>query len=49
MVASVQVPVEAEVFWRHNKHKPRTIYGLMVPRECKLLQFRQALEKETGP
>ena len=32
--------IEVEVFWRR---KPRTVYGLMIPRECKLSQMREAL------
>ena len=32
--------MEVELFWRR---KPRTLYGLMVPRECKVAQLRQAI------
>jgi hypothetical protein len=39
------VGVEVEVFWRR---KPRTIYGLMVPRDCKVDQVREALQEQVG-
>ena len=39
------VPVEVELFWRR---KPRTLYALMVPRECKVAQLREALAEEIG-
>ena len=29
-----------DLFWRR---KPRTVYGLMVPRECRVSQLRQAI------
>eukprot|EP01046_Picozoa_sp_COSAG06_P080425 COSAG06_NODE_27722_length_586_cov_2.889344_1_plen_128_part_10 len=40
IVSSPDRQVEVELFWRR---KPRTLYGLMVPRECRVSQLRTAI------
>jgi hypothetical protein len=39
------VAEQVEVFWRRRS---RVVYGLMIPRECKLLQMREVLAEEHG-